>query len=513
MKDKPVGFNYAIIILMLNASALIFCLLILLELGIWSLSSSTRRVVAAGVAAELVPITAWFVLTYFTWYALPLLFIVAYRLFNLLRVVARRRQPDHMYRVTRQASLWLALVQTVTVALAITAPRLTPASLTIIASVILIGVIILATSTQRNLKTTRPKPVTALADQADLPTVSVLIPARNETNDLNECLESLVRSAYPKLEIIVLDDCSQNKRTPEIIKGFAHAGVRFIAGSATPSAWLAKNHACQQLVTAASSDLLLFCGVDTRFKPGTIEQMVLSLLQKQKTMVSFIPANIAPRAATFASLLVQPSRYAWEVALPRRSLDRPPVLSSAWLIQRQTLVSAGNFAAFSRAITPERYLARYAAAHNDGYSFEQSDTLEGVASAKSFQAQRATAIRTRYPQLHQSLELTALTSFVELAVLVVPFILLIVAIVNQQWLLGGLAVTACLLLISMYTQIVNLTYRRFLVRGLWLLPVAAIYDVLLLNYSMYKYEFSIVQWKGRNVCIPVMQVIERLPKV
>src|SRR5690606_10627587 len=60
----------------------------------------------------------------------------------------------------------------------------------------------------------------------ELPTVSVCIPARNETNALEDCLRSMLANDYPKLEILVLDDCSQD-RTAEVIKSFAHAGVRF----------------------------------------------------------------------------------------------------------------------------------------------------------------------------------------------------------------------------------------------------------------------------------------------
>jgi len=37
-------------------------------------------------------------------------------------------------------------------------------------------------------------------------------------------------------------------------------------------------------------------------------------------------------------------------------------------------------------------------------------------------------------------------------------------------------------------------------------------DLFLINYSMWKYEFSDVDWKGRNVCIPVMHVVPTLPR-
>ena len=51
-----------------------------------------------------------------------------------------------------------------------------------------------------------------------------------------------IASDYPKLEIIVLDDCSQD-RTAEIIRNFAHDGVRFIQSEDNKDNWLDKNKA------------------------------------------------------------------------------------------------------------------------------------------------------------------------------------------------------------------------------------------------------------------------------
>jgi len=36
-------------------------------------------------------------------------------------------------------------------------------------------------------------------------------------------------------------------------------------------------------------------------------------------------------------------------------------------------------------------------------------------------------------------------------------------------------------------------------------------DLALLHYSMWRYEFSTVEWKGRDVAVPAMHVISHLP--
>ncbi|MDX1587033.1 MAG: glycosyltransferase, partial [Balneolaceae bacterium] len=49
------------------------------------------------------------------------------------------------------------------------------------------------------------------------PKVSILIPARNEEDVIQKCLESALTQNYPNLEVIVLDDESTD-RTPQILK-------------------------------------------------------------------------------------------------------------------------------------------------------------------------------------------------------------------------------------------------------------------------------------------------------
>jgi len=308
----------------------------------------------------------------------------------------------------------------------------------------------------------------------------------------------------------VLDDCSQNKHTPEIIKGFAQAGVRFIAGKIPPDNWLAKNYAYDQLSQQASGQILLFCGVDTRFAPDSITTLVETMLEKKKIMSSVMPVNTLRASFGLAQVLAQPSRYAWELALPRRSFNRPPVLSTCWLIYADKLKKFGGFKAVTRSASPESYFARKAIKTKDGYSFMRSNMDLGFLSVKGFAEQRATAIRTRYPQLHRRLELCALFSLIELAIFILPLFGVVFAAVTGRWLILGLNVGCLIVLSAFYATVCRLTYAKFVFRSLITWPIAALYDIGLLNYSMWQYEFREVIWKGRNVCLPVMRVPQDL---
>lgn len=435
-----------------------------------------------------------------------------YRAFNMIRIIEGRMHEEYLRRATRRTSLILILMQAVLFACwwawdsYHTTGLITWGVVGILQAV---AAAILLASTIRNLIRTKwPLQLEHYSDK-DLPTVTIAIPARNETEDLQQCLESVVASDYPKLEIIVLDDCSQLRRTPQIIKEFAHAGVRFVQGHEPRETWLPKNEAYDRLANEASGQYILFCGVDVRFAPHSVRDLVTVMLARKKKMLSLLPQR--QRSAYGRLSLIQAMRYWWELVLPRRLFNRPPVISSCWIIEAQALKEEGGFAAVARSIVPEAHFARQLIAA-DEYSFLRSNDALGIESSKHVADQRNTAVRMRYPQMHRRPEQTALITLLELFFLVLPFVLATAGF----WLAIGtvahvMAIIASTLLIVTYELVVRKTRVNAWWFGLVAQPFAALIDIGLLHYSMWKYEFSVVEWKGRNVCVPVMHVVPHLP--
>ncbi len=478
-------------------------------------TSKLRRDLAVFISFAVLVVSLALLLLSMSLFTVLLFILGMYRSTNLLRVARARIHKKYLRRSALQTSSWLAIVQALATMAWLSDTHLGLAGLNLwlfIAWADVALATVLMTSTFRHIWTTRfPHLSVTDSGDANLPTLTVAIPARNETDDLEECLASLVASDYPKLEILVLDDCSQNKHTPEVIRSYAHAGVRFLQGKVPDDNWLAKNSAYQQLYTEANGELILFCGVDVRFQPGSLRELVAALQHKHKNMISLIPQNNVPSALTsLETTLLQPMRYAWEISLPRRLFHRPPVLSTCWLIRREIITSAGGFAAVSRSVVPESYFARVSAVQ-DGYSFMQSSAKMGILSKKGRVEQRATAIRTEYPRVHRRIELVMMLSLTELGGILLPYALVIGSLLHlvhtSLWLPSLIAV---IILTATYASVVTLTYRVWLVRALIQLPLAAVIDIALLNYSMIKYEFFDVIWKDRNVCIPVMRVTDQI---
>jgi glycosyltransferase involved in cell wall biosynthesis len=320
-------------------------------------------------------------------------------------------------------------------------------------------------------------------------------------------LDAILASDYPKLEVLVLDDQSAD-RTPEIIRSYAHDGVRFIKGLAPQSGWLPKNQAYDQLAQAANGELILFCGVDVRMGPATIRQLEQIMFSRHKHMVTVVPQNRLQHSIP----PLQAMRYFWELVPPRRLFNRPPVLSSCWMVSRQLMQSAGGFAAIRHSISPESHFAQ-AAIKDDSYSFVRSDGDLDVTSDKDTHDQYETAVYTRYPQLHRRPELVLLLGALELLLVLGPLgVILWSLLAGWGWTVLVVSVAAYLLSSLVFTAVVRQVFTGCNWFSAWLsFPVTFAADIVLLNISMYKYEFATVEWKQRNVSEPIMQVFPRLP--
>lgn len=340
----------------------------------------------------------------------------------------------------------------------------------------------------------------------ELPTVSVLIPARNEDVQLTDCIESVLASDYPKLEVIVLDDCSQDSSS-DIIKSFAQKGVRFVQGETPKENWLAKNQAYKTLSESASGDWYLFMGVDVRLSKKTISKLMTEVMSTEAQMACIMPKYQSPDIqGIFYSL-----RYYWELVLPLFIMRHPPSVSTCWVISDEALKSYGGFDAVSQSVVPERYFAKLAQKATK-YRFYRSTTEFLVSTNKNYRDQAETSERLLYPQLRKSI-FRLLMMTILIGLIIAQYIYIIIALMNGDT--SQLFISFISLLPSMASLIIVSLYQGIqykLMRALFM-PIILIQELILAYISAYRYEFSEVIWKGRNVCYPLLRVIPRLPKI
>lgn len=436
------------------------------------------------------------------------LLVAGFRVLNLLRIVEGRMHERYLLGAARRSGLIFGALQILALYLAILVHPSRTALLTTLTWMQLLvatGVFII---TLRNIFKSSARTVLTGFTDKELPTVTVAIPARNETAELEACLRSVLANTYPKLEVLVLDDCSQDK-TADVIRSFAQDGVRFVKGDEPSERWLAKNQAYDKLADEANGELILFCGVDVRLGPETIRALVTTLLNRKKDMISVLPRRLGN---DLMAAFIQPMRYWWELALPRRYVNRPPVLSTCWLIRRKKLEQLGGFEAVRHTIIPEGYFAREFV-KRDRYSFLRADDVLDVQTRKSLANQRSTAVRMRYPQIRRRPEMAFVLTLVNVLFLLGPFVVLASGIRVGFGMSQSLAAVAGLLLVLTHVAIMQVSNPANTLVAVVNLPFAILTDIILSYTSMLKYEFTNVDWRGRNICIPVMHVTPRLPKL
>ncbi len=478
-----------------------------------SSKSSMSRIITASIGIGLLVAISFHLLAYEQLFSAFLLTILSgYRCVNFLRIISWRMRPVYLRQVSHRTTIWLAGAQTLFWLAAIFWHH--HLHLTYFMSILLCLLqIVFAAAMLRTVRghagrSEQPVGLRGFA-RSEWPSVTVAIAARNETDSLMLCLESVLASNYPKLEVLVLDDCSQTRRTPEIIRSFAHDGVRFIPGTEPKAPWLARNHAYKILSKSANGTYLLFVSTSIRMQPDTIDKLVGYAQARDKKMVSVMP-SLWPTARL---QMLEPMRAAWELLLPRRLFRRPPVSRSCWLVEAAALRKAGGFDGVSQMVTPEAHFARRFTAH-DGYSFIPGGNFFGVSSQKSTVEQRASLIRTSYPSLHRRPEMVLAVGALLVGAGVLPFLQLFAAGCNSQLIgLTALSAISVTLLLLAYRQVLLITYPSATLQEIISFPVAVCAMIGLEQYSMYKYEFSEVLWKDRDICIPVMQTIQRLPKI
>lgn len=115
----------------------------------------------------------------------------------------------------------------------------------------------------------------APAPDFDCPRVSILFAARDEEEKLPAALATLMEIDYPNLEVIAVDDRSQDA-TGRILNEFAgaHPRLHVVHVAALPPGWLGKPHALQKAYEASTGDWLLFTDADVRFKPDVLRRAV-----------------------------------------------------------------------------------------------------------------------------------------------------------------------------------------------------------------------------------------------
>jgi hypothetical protein len=128
----------------------------------------------------------------------------------------------------------------------------------------------------RNLRILLPPP--APIEGGKRPSVSVLIPARNEEDAIGPAVSAVLASRGVDCEVLVLDDRSEDD-TAAVVGAMADRDdrVRLINGPELPAGWCGKQHACWVLAQEATHPRLVFLDADVCLSPDALARMAAYL--------------------------------------------------------------------------------------------------------------------------------------------------------------------------------------------------------------------------------------------
>ncbi len=122
------------------------------------------------------------------------------------------------------------------------------------------------------------------------PLVSIIIPARNESHNIERCLRSILKSDYRKIQVIVVDDRSTDN-TARIAERVALDDARLLVvrGENLPKGWYGKPWACWQGFALAQGPILLFTDADTVHGPHLLSRAVAALETERVDLLTVMP--------------------------------------------------------------------------------------------------------------------------------------------------------------------------------------------------------------------------------
>ena len=251
-------------------------------------------------------------------------------------------------------------------------------------------------------------------DSQRWPSISAVIPARDEAECIGETVASLLRQDYPgAFDVIVVDDQSRDG-TAQIAQKAAEtigAGHRLtvLPGHSLPGGWTGKLWAQHQGVEFANAkpeppDLVLLTDADIVYAPEVLTSLVgraqaggygLTSLMVKLRCKSFAERLFIPAFIFFFQMLYP---FAW-ANNPRRSTAA--AAGGCMLVRREVLNNAGGMASIRTALIDDCALAKSLKAHGPIW-IGLTDRVHSIRAYPSIGDIRSMVSRTAYAQLRYS---------------------------------------------------------------------------------------------------------------
>jgi chlorobactene glucosyltransferase len=347
-------------------------------------------------------------------------------------------------------------------------------------------------------------------DTIDPPSLTVIIPARNEEKNIGRCLTSLLDQSMTEdtYSIVVVDDNSSDD-TASIVRQLQkdHPQLYLVDAGELQKGWTGKNHACWKGVDVAEGDWLCFMDADIQAEP---DLLIRALHFAKAQHIDLLSLNPFQEMVSVTERLLLPAVFlSIATSMNFRHVNDP---------ERSEAIANGQFLLFRRRV--------YEAI--GGHASVCSEVMEDIAFAKIIKKSGYRLywvfgddlIRTRmYRGLsqiwegfsknlveilgHESLSACLLEALNLLLLGWVPLILPVLTLfglfIGENSFLDysafGLAFLGSLILLIIF--IMALRALKTPLRFAFSFPLGFTFQVLLLLNSQWQHQTKTRRWKGR----------------
>jgi glycosyltransferase involved in cell wall biosynthesis len=216
------------------------------------------------------------------------------------------------------------------------------------------------------------------------PRVSIIVPARNEEDIMEQALNTLLALDYDNYEVIAVNDRSDDS-TGEIMERVAggqtevqgqnphpispkdgetrmgHPLLRVIHHRELPAGWMGKTHAMWTAAKLATGDWLLFTDADVLFKPDSLRRALAYAESVPADHVVLFPRMIMKRAGEFMMIAFFQTMFMfghrpWKVADP--TTDDHMGVGAFNLVRRRVYEAVGTYEALRMEVLDDMKLGK-----------------------------------------------------------------------------------------------------------------------------------------------------------
>lgn len=335
---------------------------------------------------------------------------------------------------------------------------------------------------------------------ADLATVTVLIPARDEAAVIGRTIAALGRQGRG-LEIVIVDDqSSDDTRGAALRAAGANVTVRVVPGQPLPDGWAGKLWALEQGRAVVERPLILLLDADIELAPGVVPALLDKMRERDATLVS-VMAEL--RCATFWERLLSPAFvFFFKLLYPFASSNDATKRTAAAaggcvLVRADALEAIGGFAAIRAALIDDCTLAAALKRHRPPIWLGMSHSVRSLREYATLADFWSMVTRSAFTQLRYSTALLLVATALLVLTLLVPVVALVAGVAGANLPVAATAAAAWLAMAAVYWPVVSF-YR---LPAIWAatLPLAAALFLAMTHDSALRYwRGTRATWKSRD---------------